>query len=153
MLCLLFTVANRRFCIEARNVLRVQPPTGLHPVSGAPEFISGIVLHEDQWIPVIDISRLATGEACHPALSTRLILMQYQAGDIDTQIGIIAESVDDTVEMDLSEFSHGGLQLGEREFFGDIALENDQVLQILKPQNLLSDEARALIKPVEGAQD
>ncbi len=148
MLCLLFSVGDRRFCIEATKVLRVLNRVAIKPLMEAPRFVTGIIQFEQQWLPVVDLCELATGRGCLNNMSTRMILIDYKLTENShARIALVAESVDDTIDLNPSQFQDDGLNLKDHQFFGDRAVDNTNTIQMLKPENLLSQEALQILTP------
>ena len=148
MLCLLFSVGNRRFCIEAKKVLRVLDKVSVEAIGEAPDFVKGVIQFEQQWMPVLDLCELVTHQSCLNNMSTRMILIEYPLNEVTlARVALIAESVDDTVDLDPEHFKKTGLTLKDHQFIGDIAIDDANPVQILKPENLLNKAALEVLTP------
>ncbi|MDX2169832.1 MAG: chemotaxis protein CheW [Deltaproteobacteria bacterium] len=82
MLVLLLRVGDRRYALDARDVVEVVPGVPLAPAPGAPEWIAGQLQHRDGVAPVIDLPRLHTGTPAAALLSTRLVLVRRDDGGL-----------------------------------------------------------------------
>jgi chemotaxis signal transduction protein len=144
---LLFSVGHRRLCLPVADVERVLSPDSLKPAYAAPKFVKGLLSYQSLWVPVIDLCLLADGQACKFAMSTRLILIQLpdKTGEA-CFVGVIAESVDETMQVADENFTSNGLSILSQNFFGDITTENDELIYRLVPEQLLSKEVRQLIR-------
>ena len=144
MLHLLFSTGQRRLCLPVALIARVLPPAQLKPAPQAPDYIQGLLHYNEQWIPILDLCQLVYQRPSRNALNTRLVIAHLQQAP-SSYLGFIAESVDETLEMNAANFSDSGLHVAEEAFFGDISTHQDDIIYQLKPQQLLSDEAWALL--------
>jgi chemotaxis-related protein WspB len=76
MLVLLLRVGDRRYALDARDVVEVVPGVPLAPAPDAPPGVVGLLQHRDGVAPVIDLPLLRDGTPAAALLSTRLILLQ-----------------------------------------------------------------------------
>ncbi|BAO44399.1 chemotaxis protein CheW [Thiolapillus brandeum] len=148
MLCLLFSVGERRLSITARDVERVLELPTLQPAHGAPAYVQGLFQYKNKWVPVIDLCKLVLGQPCAEAMNTRLVIVRIEVAEHPTRmLGVIAETVDETRSIHEDDFKRSGLNLVEESFFGDIAIADGDLIHHVKPEQLLSEEAHKLISP------
>ncbi len=76
MLVLLLRVGDRRYALDAREVIEVVPGVPLAPAPGAPPWIAGLLHHRNGVAPVIDVPLLLIGAPAAALLSTRLVLLR-----------------------------------------------------------------------------
>lgn len=144
---LLFSVGHRRLCLPVAEVARVLTPDGLQQAYGAPDYIKGLLNYLGQWVPVIDLCLLVDGQACRSAMSTRMIIIQLTADDESRRyIGVIAETVDETMQVADDEFSENGLAVTDQAYFGDITDQDNALIYRLHASQLLPDSIRQLIR-------
>ncbi|MEO8602271.1 MAG: chemotaxis protein CheW [bacterium] len=108
MLVLLLRAGDRRYALDARQVVEVVPWVPLRPAPGAPEWIAGLLAHRDGVAPVIDLSRLLTGIAAAPLLSTRLIVLRRDPGDDGGLIALLAEGATEMTRLDVDAVGADG---------------------------------------------
>ncbi len=143
MLFILFEAGGERYAIEARRVVEVAPLLGLKKLPRAPRGLAGIFNYRGRAVPAIDLSELAAEKPAPELLSTRIIIVNCpgETGE-DRLLGLIAERATEILRKDPSEFRHPGIELPSAPWLGPILLEPDGPIQLIKEQNLLSDQMR-----------
>jgi chemotaxis-related protein WspB len=144
MLVLLLRIGERRFGIDAADVLAVVPWVPLLAVPRAPEWIAGLLRHRDTLLPVVDLARLAGGAPAAGLLSTRIIIVRRAAGASDG-IGLLAENATATARIDDTDLRAAGLRAPDAPWLGPIALDIDGPVQLVRWTDLVADELRATV--------
>ena len=141
MLLLLFTIGDERYGIEAVRVIEVWPLLPLKPIHRTPDYIAGIANCRKQLVPVIDISKLYINRAVFNRISTRIILIKVKGAHGDEHlVGLMAECVTDTVNVDCSSIASISVKSEEGGVIGEELLINDQLIQKINVDELLSTE-------------
>lgn len=144
-LLLLLAVGEQLFALESADVVEVIPRVMLRPVSGSPPHRPGVFNFRGQVVPVVDVSRLISGEPCAANLSSRIIMVRPRQDNGDAAlIGLLAERVTDTLVMALSSFQAAEGAATPLPFLGGVALDERGLIQLLHTGPL----ARAALETV-----
>lgn len=146
MLFLRFAIATDHYVIEAGHVAEVLPRLALKRLPAAPAWVAGAFSYRGESVPVIDLTRLATGQDAPERRSTRLVLVHYPApGPQSRRLGVLVERATDTLRADAEAFQTSGVDLPEGRYLGPVLDTEDGLVQWVHVDRLLTDEARALL--------
>jgi chemotaxis-related protein WspB len=81
MLFLLFDLDGERYALDAAQIVEVLALRPTRPIPGAPAWVAGVAGRHGEPLPVIDVPRLALGRDARRLLSTRLVVVEYRAGE------------------------------------------------------------------------
>jgi len=138
MLLLLFRMGKERYALDASQVIEVVPLAELKTVPKAPAYVAGVLNYRGHPVPVIDLSQLNLGRASEVCMSTRIVLVPYGAGAADAHmLGLVAEHVTETVKMAPGVFTDPGIAVPDAPYLGDVANDQDGMLQLMDVQRLL----------------
>jgi chemotaxis-related protein WspB len=144
MLFVVFKVSGIEYAIEARQVVEVIPLVTLRKCPGSPAYLAGLANYGGVGLPVVDLGRLVGGLSCVTYLSTRIIVMDYAGnGGRQRRIGLLAESVTNTVERAESDFCQDGVGLQGSLGQGKLAVNGAGFVQRVVAANLLPREVEA----------
>jgi chemotaxis-related protein WspB len=98
MQLLFLSVGAEHYAIETRRVVEVVPLVAARPIPRMPAFIRGVFPHRGHLVPLVDLGRLLTDQPLRDTLSTRVVVVEYPAGDASprqptVRLGIAAENV------------------------------------------------------------
>jgi len=116
MLFLHFQIGDTAYALAADRILEILPLVALRTARDAPAAIAGAFDYRGRFISVIDLCARELGRPARPRLSTRIIVVRLPDED-DAIVGLIAESVTDTLRCDPSDFKpfvHGPRGLVQR---------------------------------------
>ncbi|VVD92588.1 chemotaxis protein CheW [Pandoraea soli] len=146
MLFLRFAIGTDHYVIEASQVAEVLPWLALKHLPAAPAWVAGAFSYRGEPVPVVDLTRLATGVSAPERRSTRLVLVHYPApGPNARRLGVRVERATDTLRADASAFQASGIDLPEGRYLGPVLDTDDGLVQWVRIDQLLTDEARALL--------
>ncbi len=138
MLLLLFSIGDGRYGIEATQTLEIWPVLPLKPIPRTPDYIAGLASCKKRLVPVIDISKLYTGKPVSSRISTRIILTKIKGiNNREHVIGIVAERVTDTVNIDMAPEASIGIRMENGSLMGQELLFNGQLIHKINVDNLL----------------
>ena len=136
MLFVLCQLGTDGYLVEAAQVQAVLPLVELKQIPQAPPGVAGVLDYGGSAIPVIDLSRLATGQSAATRLSTRILLLRYDAGARGPRrLGVLVERVARTMHREPAEFANSGVA-GEP-WLGPVVPAEGRLLQRLDLQELL----------------
>jgi chemotaxis-related protein WspB len=150
MKVLAFHIGAQRFGLPLTAVEQVLPAAALVAVPGAPGHVAGLLdLHGTQ-VPVIDLSRLAGGEAAPVRYNTRILLVDYPLGDGNVRpLGLLAERVSGVVALAGKAITASGV-VGAP-WLGEVATDDHGALQLVAVAHLLTPEVCASLYPLQEA--
>lgn len=150
MLFLCFKVGEETYGIRASEIREVIPLVPLDRVPGSEATVAGIFNYRGSPLPVIDLCQYFQQQPCRQILSSRIIIIQQQLGEQVFDVGLIAEHVTETVQVEASRFQSSGVKNTEQDFLGDIMPEAGRLIQIINTHRLIPDSMRrALEQAVE----
>lgn len=159
MLVLTFRIGKYVYGLQAAKVAEVVPPTIYKELPRSPDYVKGIFDYRGTVTPVVDLSMLATDTPCKPLMSTRIIIVDLADLDPIAQrgekfLGLLAENITETIKIADKDFETSGVEIPDAPWLGKVAKVKDRMLQLLKPQKLLSEELRRVLFPKEdGIQE
>lgn len=150
MLTLLFQLGSAHYAIPAREVAEVTPLASLDSISAAPDYVAGLLNYRGQHVPVIDLHKLLNGEKCEDSFTTRLLLVHLKLACGETRmLGLIAERITETRQMEDEAFCSTGLKLDEAPYLGKAVKSDYGLIQKINIENLIPDAVRDLLYPLE----
>jgi len=144
-----FVVGDDSYGVDVTQVVEIVPYIALKRIPRAPDYVAGLLNYRGISVPVIDITKLASGRASRTWLSTRVIVVkskQPQLDGADNLLGLLAEQVTRTVKIPESAFASAGLERFEAEHsscLGDVAVTPKGIIQRIEVEPLLSAQTRA----------
>ena len=144
MLLLLFDLGRDRYALDASHVAEVLPLVDLKAIPHTPAAVAGAFSYRGEPVPAIDLSQLALGRASARRMSTRIIVVHYDAGRAGRRLlGLIAEHVTGTTRREPEEFMPTGVASGPAPYLGPVVADPGGLIQRVEPQALLPPELRA----------
>jgi chemotaxis-related protein WspB len=148
MLCLLLHLEKSVFALPCGPVVRIVPKVPLQALPQAPLCIAGLMHYRGGSVPVIDLSALIFGRAASERLSSRIILMNYQPPSGPSRVlGILAEGVMETVDLDQNNLKHSGINLPSSPYLGQVASTDLGLIQLLDSQQLVPESMKERLFP------
>ncbi|CAB5301730.1 chemotaxis protein CheW [Burkholderia multivorans] len=143
-LFLMFELDGERYALDAAGIDAVLPLATAKAVPGAPDWIAGLLIHDGEPVPVIDVPMLALGRRAHALRSTRLVMVRYRgaAADGGRRIGLIVERATQTMRIDRAAFRASGMTTPRTRWLGSVASTRDGIVQLVSVADLLDDVAR-----------
>jgi chemotaxis-related protein WspB len=112
--------------------------------------VSGLFNYRGQHVPVIDLCRVIHNRACEDCFTTRIILVDYPLASGHTRVlGLLAERVTETLDIDPGVFSSIGVQMTDTPFLGEAANTDDGLVQGVSVPDLLPPQVQSLLFPAE----
>ncbi|WEJ71044.1 MULTISPECIES: chemotaxis protein CheW [unclassified Pseudomonas] len=143
-LYLQFRLGADRYALDVHDVLEVLPLPALKRLPEAPAWVAGLYAHRGELLPVLDLSQLAFGHSAPRRTSTRLVLVRYrvEAQAIVQHLGLILEQATHTLRRDPAAFRDYQLENGSARYLGPVLEDEQGLLQCVRVDQLLTDEAR-----------
>lgn len=143
-LYLQFRLGADRYALDVHDVLEVLPLPALKRLPEAPAWVAGLYAHRGELLPVLDLNQLAFGHSAPRRTSTRLVLVRYrvEAQAIVQHLGLILEQATHTLRRDPAAFRDYELENGSARYLGPVLEDEQGLLQHVRVDQLLTDEAR-----------
>jgi chemotaxis-related protein WspB len=146
VLFLVIRLGADRYAIETSQVVEVLPLVRLKELPGAPEGVAGVMNFRDSAVPVVDLNRLALGSPTPSRLTTRIVIVRYEAED--SMLGLLVPEAAEALRLDADAFVDAGVATDGARYLGDVLTTPDGVVQRVTVAALLTPELRdALFRP------
>lgn len=148
MKVLAFHIGPDRYGLPLRDINRVLPAATLRALPGAPPFVAGLLDLHGQPIPVLDLNRLAGLAQGSLWADSRIVLVDYAAGDEAVRpLGLLAEHMLGTETV--PDESLRNAPTVQAPFLGQLGQTRHGSIQLLRVPHLLNEDARAQLFPAE----
>lgn len=145
ILLLKFKIGDEYYALNTDNVIEIIPVVSLRKIPGTVNFFAGIFDYRGIIVPVIDITQLTLGQPATIRLSTRIILTNFTRKDGQKSIlGLIAEDMTDTLDIEESALQNTGILSEKVPFLGPIIQMDDQFIQCIELNKILSDDLQKI---------
>ena len=146
MLLLSFHIGSERYSLAAKEVVEILPLSSLNKIPRAPGFVLGLLDYRGTPVPVIDLCQLTEQRNTNKVLSSRIILVNYLDDNKQAHIlGVTAEKVTETINMNNDDFSKSGITLEETPYLGAVANKDENIIQFIEIDKLLPAEVQAML--------
>ena len=146
-LMLLLCLGEDRYVIGADYIVEIFPRINLKIIPHSKKYLAGLLNYGGVPLPVIDLSQIVIGKESNNAMHTRIILLQYTAPEKGRQsLGLIAEQIVQTEEIDPNTFIESGLQLGELPFLEGVLTKGNRSTQFISVPKLFEFVSKSLLE-------
>ncbi len=151
---LTFVLADEQFAFQIAKVREVLDYTTITKIPRMPDFLRGVINLRGNVVPVIDL-RLKLGmSAIKKTVDTCIVIVEVEAGGDLMQIGALADSVQEVIDLDPSHISPPP-KIGAKintDFMQGMGKQNDEkFLIILDIDRVLSEAELAVMQSTAGA--
>jgi chemotaxis-related protein WspB len=151
MLMLLFHLGNSQYAIPAAEVVEVTPRVALAAIAQAPDYVAGLFNYRGRHVPVIDLCQILRNRSCRDSFTTRTILVDFPlAGGGSQTLGLLAERVTETIEIDPAAFTTTGLNMPDAPYLGQATRCDADLIQKITIAELLPDSVQQQLFPGEA---
>lgn len=146
MQVLVFELDNERYGLDTLCIRRVLPLLEVRRLAQVPPFVAGLMNYHGTPVPVIDLSLLSGGNGCRACFDTRILVVDYAAADGTVHaLGLIAERVSGTRKIAPETLADTGVDCPAGPYLGQVATQEDGILQLVELGQLLSEEVRTVL--------
>ena len=144
MLLVTFQVNNQHYAINAESVKEIIPMVRIRELPGVPDSVRGVFNYRGSLTPVIDVTRMLSGVPTAELLSSRIILVNYpEAGESTNILGLLAEHATSAAVRTDETFADSGVDSPDAPWMGEISIGDKEMIQVIKIENLLTDELKS----------
>jgi chemotaxis-related protein WspB len=141
---LVFHLGDSRYAIPVADVREVAPLVELEPVARTPDYVAGLFNYRGRHAPVIDLCRLVQQRGCADSFTTRIVVVDFPlANGGERPLGLIAEQVTETADMDPDGFSPTGLNVADTPWLDKAAHTEHGLVQQVRIADLLPETVQA----------
>ena len=133
MLVLTFEVDGSPFAVPVAKVVEVVPRVALRAVPHAPDCFLGLLRYRGGAVPVVDLGLLMGRAACRDRLDTRILLARRVGAGAGALLGLLAERVNELVEVDPARPAMGSTLLLDAPYLGQVFETASGLLQLIDP--------------------
>lgn len=151
MMMLLFKVNGDRYGVDVTDVVEVVPCVPLQKLPKSPANIAGLLNYRGSVIPVINGSILIGGQGVRPCLSSRIIMLRLENIRFSC-IGLLAESVTETIRIDDDRFTATGLTDGGVSLVDKIVLDDGGMIQHINLKELIPNDVKNFMKEIKSGE-
>ncbi len=137
---------GERYLIPTDNVIEVVPYVKPRMVPHAPEYVVGMIDYRGDTLPLVDMCVLLSNKSCKVALCSRILIGEsWSKKGKAYRIGWLLDGVTETVRVDDDEFKSDPVNLKDTPYLGDVATDDKGIMQRIKLQNVLPEEAYEIL--------
>jgi chemotaxis-related protein WspB len=150
MKVMVFHIGADRYGLPLQALARVLPAAELKQLPLAPAWVAGVLDLHGQPVPVIDLSALAGLPPQQACFDTRILVVDYQAGDGRARaLGLLARQVAGVETIDAAALTDAGIRAAP--FLGQVASAGAGMLQLVDVAALLPAQVRELLFQAQEA--
>ena len=135
MLVLTFQVDQVVYAVPVRQVIEVVPRVALREIPHAPACLLGLLHYRGCALPVIDLGLLLGRAACVERLDTRILIVRTTNAD-QQQIGLLAERVNDLVEVEADRMAMRSQLTSHAPYLTEVYETKTGLLQLIDPTRI-----------------
>lgn len=140
MLMLLFYVGDNLYALDTSHVVEVIPRVPLRQIHHVPAYVPGLLNYRGTIVPIVDLCHLIRGTASRFYLSTRIVMVSYEAKDKKPQyLGLIAERIVETFNKSEVEFIQSGIQSTSAPYMGPMIIDDRGMIQCIYLEHLFAE--------------
>lgn len=133
MLVLTFQVDGIPYAVPVSQVIEVIPRVELRRVPHAPRCLLGLLHYRGAAVPVVDLGLLLANSPCAERLDTRILLVRAALGGGGDRLGLVAERVNELVEVDADRPAMSPFGLLNAPYLGRVFETSAGLLQLIDP--------------------
>jgi chemotaxis-related protein WspB len=143
MLFLQFQIGAEAYVLDTAQIVEILPLVNIKPTPKAPAGLAGLFNYRGRAVPVIDLSELILGRSATRQISTRLVLVRYEA----QLLGLIAERATETIRREAADFADSGIANQATPYLGQVTQEAGRLIHRIDVDTLLPAALRRVLFP------
>ncbi len=135
---LTFRLQGEVFALAVERVHEIIDPLPVTPVPRAPSFVPGLINVRGSVVPVVDLRQRLEMPPAEATADSRMIVLDVEIGDALTKLAMVADSVDQVIEIDGSDIEpvpEIGLRWPPR-YLGGVAKRAGDLLILLRTETV-----------------
>ena len=138
MLMLIFYIENDCYCCLCDSIIEIIPKVFLKQIHQMPEYLAGILNYGGDSVPVIDLSMIIAKRPSKNKMHTRIILFKSYFEGNPKIIGVIAEKIFETRDINPSLFNEFKLNIKNLHFLSGVCNTESGCIQQINIEQLFS---------------
>ncbi len=148
MLVLMCHAGENRYAIDSTHVVEVVPYVRCESVADAPNWLAGMFAYRGYATPLVDLTRLTTGEPCPRRWNSRIIIARLDGEDRGQRFGLLAERVT-TAVIDGQIPDRPASDSSGPAATGPVLLDEHGMFRLVDPARLLTADGRDALASIE----
>ncbi|MDK2957370.1 MAG: purine-binding chemotaxis protein CheW [Desulfovibrionales bacterium] len=151
---LTFTLDGELFALDIETVREVQDMTTVTRIPHAPPHLRGVVNLRGNAVPVFDLRRKLGLAPAETTINTRIMIMEIPVGEGSLQIGAMADSVKEVVEIEPQTLAQPP-RIGSKvpaEFIRGVIKRGGRFIMLLDGQRIFGEQDAAAARHVGGGE-
>lgn len=151
---LTFTLDEELFALDIDTVREVQDMTAVTRIPHAPPHLRGVVNLRGKAVPVFDLRRKLGMAPAEVTINTRIMIMEVPIGETTLQLGAMADSVKEVVEIE-PEVLEPPPRIGAKvpaEFIKGITKRDGRFIMLLDGQRIFGEQDAAAARLAGGGE-
>jgi purine-binding chemotaxis protein CheW len=149
---LTFTLDGEFFALDIETVREVQDMTTVTRIPHSPAHLRGVVNLRGNAVPVFDLRRKLGLEPAETTINTRIMIMEIPIGEGSLQLGAMADSVKEVVEIEPQTLEPAP-RIGSKvpaEFIRGIIKREGRFIMLLDGQRIFGEQDAAIARHASG---
>ena len=139
----MFEAGGSRYGVPVEDVVMIAPRVPLRPLPYAPPGVTGVMRLLGAIVPVVDLGILVGGAPTAASFSARILVVACPRADgTSRRLGLLAQHMTDLQDVAEVAFTSPGVTMPEARGLGDIAPAGEDLLQVVRPCDLLTPDVR-----------
>jgi len=139
-----FTITEKEYALEIKNVSQVIRIKEITPIPQTPDFVEGVIIWHGKVMPLISLHKKFSLEKQGSNELSRIII----TGVHGYPIGIIVDQVTDVLNLEAANLEPPGALFGEANYLVGIGKIGKRLILLMDVEKLLSPEERSSINKI-----
>jgi len=139
-----FTITEKEYALEIKNVSQVIRIKEITPIPQTPDFVEGVIIWHGKVMPLISLHKKFSLERQGSNELNRIII----TGVHGYPIGIIVDQVTDVLNLEAANLEPPGALFGEANYLVGIGKIGKRLILLMDVEKLLSPEERSSINKI-----
>lgn len=145
-----FTILEKEYAIEIKDVIQVIRMEEITPIPQAPDFVEGVIIWHGKVTPLVSLRKKFGLEKGNPGKSDRILITRFH----EHHIGILVDRLTDVLNLETPQLESPGALLRETNYLVGVVHIGSRLILLMDVEKLLSAEERSSIdKMMTGSKD
>ncbi len=138
MMLITFHIGQERYATQVDSIIEIIPMVNMEKIPLTEKYVKGIFNYRGDPAPVLDLCLLYAGVPCEERMSTRILVINFKDKNNNLHIlGLIAEKVTESLNMEIEEFKTSGINVENAPFLCGVANDEKGLIQLVDTSKIL----------------